>query len=159
MINNNIHKIYTIQGKKINPESKKFGFLQFAPIKENCIRDIKLTFYENDVPASIIMAKRAVSDIPFDKDLSLDKNLAERLFQKIDFSGDIALITEDKRTLTCKSLRWDSKQERIFASGDCILRYEGKFVKADLIDTDVNLRGSSFRNDKEKRLKKLVKIF
>lgn len=131
---NSVQKKFTIEGKKMGMESKRFGFLQIAPAKIIGIKDAKLTFYENDTPISIVTAKKAVSAMPFNVKTSI------ALAKRIDFFGKVALITEDKRSLACDELKWDNEKNCLVASGNCILRYEGKVMRADSIRTDVKLR-------------------
>ena len=147
-------KKFTIQGKRLGIESKKLGFFRVALAKAICIKDAEVTFYENNMPVSTLWAEEAVSDIPFDAD-----GISAALTRRIDFSGGIILMTEDKRTLTCDKLRWDKEEDCLFASGNCVLGYEGRRVRADLIKTDPTLRIFDISKDTRKRLTKIPELF
>lgn len=152
--NNGVEKKFTIQGKKLGMENKKLGFISVPLPKIVCIKDIEVAFYENNLPVSYIWAESAVSGIPFDFD-----NMSVALPKQLDFSGDITLVTEDKRILTCDKLRWDKENGRLLARGNCHLKYESERIKADLIKTDVTLKDFTVSKDKNKRIKKIAEVF
>lgn len=157
--NNSVERKFTIRGKRMGLASKKVGVLRIAPAKETHIKDVSLVFYEDDMPVSSIIAEQATSSIPFDSKLKVKKDLPLILAGRLEFSGGIVLITEDRRTLVCDRLEWNNNRGTIFASGDCILRYGDNTVSADSIRTDVKLRDFSVSKDSKKRLKKIMEIF
>lgn len=149
-------KRFTVQGRKIFPESKEIGILTLRTGAQKAVRlsDVRVTFYENNLPVSFIEAKKAVLDTAPDKN-----NIPGSLMSEIDLFGDISVVTEDRRTLSCNSLLLDSEKNRMSAGGNCAMRYEGKTVKADYINSDIKLRDFSYWNDTKKRFKSLAKIF
>ncbi|NQT96056.1 MAG: hypothetical protein HQ572_06350 [Candidatus Omnitrophica bacterium] len=135
---------FKIEGKRMGLKNKQLGFFQIAVYKELCISNVKLTFYENDIPVSILTAERATLDIPAGgKKVSI-------LGSNLNFSGNIFLVTNDKRTLVCDRLRWNSNDEKLYADGNCRLGYEGKRLRSDAIDSDVNLTDFTYSNDNNK---------
>ena len=146
-------KKFTVKGKKLSVENKKFGFLIFAPANAVYIKDAEIVFYEGNRPVSSIWAKIAVLNKPFDR-----KNMAAAFVERIEFSDSIGMITEDRRTLTCEKLEYDNARGRILASGKCKLRYKGESARADIIDSDVKLQDFNLKKDKGKRFRSLMKM-
>ena len=149
-------KKFTIEGKKIFTESKDMGILTLKTGAAKIVRinDVRITFYEDNLPVSFISAKKAVLNQISGKDDNVGA-----MMSKIDLYGNINVMTGGRRTLACNNLSVDNKNNIMSAGGNCTIRYEGNIVKADYIDTDVRLKDFSFRNDTNKRFKSLAKIF
>lgn len=145
-------KKFTISGKKLGLESKRFWTFKVALAKEIALKDVEMAFYEGNMLISSLFSENAISDIPFD-----EKTMAGMMANHIEFSGGIVLMTTDKRTLTCDRLSWD-KAGRLLAQGNCVLAYDGKRLRADTIDTDVKLRDFNASKDKKKRLRGITEL-
>ena len=138
-------KSFTIQGKKLCAKNRKVGIFRVALGKVAEINDVQVIFYENNEPVSHLISSDGAMDL---------------LTKDVDFYGNIALITEDKRTLTCDSLKWDNEGEFLLAKGNCILRVEGKTARGSLIKTDVGLRNFDVTSKRTgNRMGKITKIF
>lgn len=155
---NGLNKKFTVRGKTLRPGSKKISIFNIGPAKTVEVRDVEVTFYANNIPVASIRSKKAVFDMPFEAGRKDKDKAAKVLTSRIDFFGDITILTKDRRTLTCRNLTLDSRRDRLFARGDCVLGYEGKTVRADTVDSDVYLKDFSCKNDKMKRLKAIGKI-
>jgi hypothetical protein len=150
---NGATKKFTIEGKKLSEAGREFGVFKLGPAKVMKLKNIIVTFYEGGMPVSRLYAKKGILEPMRDK-----RDLRKSLTSAIDFSGYISVITEEKRTLTCDELRWDNIQNRIFARGNCILRYEGKMARADLMDTDPGLKNFKCSKDRKKNIRIFKKI-
>lgn len=146
-------KKYTLKGRRLGSGNKKFGPFIIASAKVVRIKDAEMVFYENNHAVSTVTAKDAVINVPFRKD-----NTIITLAGNIEFSGDVGMVTEDKRALTCGALEWNNSSGRLLASGNCKLRLEGKSVRTDEIDTDVQLKDFNIKTDSKKRLRALTRI-
>ena len=149
-----INKKFTINGKAMGVAPKRFGIFLIGPFKVLQITDPEVIFYNKNAQASVLRAKKAVFDTPFNNENDKD-NMIRALSRRVEFTGGISVITEERRTLTCDTLVWDSSKGRFSASGRCVLTYEGKIVKGDLGETDVLLKDFSFKNESRNRLKAL----
>ncbi|MDD5136587.1 MAG: hypothetical protein PHI59_00940 [Candidatus Omnitrophica bacterium] len=143
-------KKLTIQGKKLGVVAKKLGIFRLAPLKVTEIRDASITFYEKGAVVSRITAKKAFLNASFG-----DDNSIASIVKEMDLSGTVDVVTGDRRTLVCSSLKWDNSRNRIFASGNCVLRFDNNVVRADQIDSDLKLTDFNSKNDRLKRLRTL----
>jgi len=141
---------FSLEGKKILPKNKDLGLFQLGIVKELQIRDPKLTYYENNKPIATLTAEKATTDIPFGK-----KNVAI-LGGSLEFSGNVYLITDDKRILVSDKITWNDDEEKFHASGNCIASYEGKRLRADSINTDIKLTDFTYSN--ERNISKFAKL-
>ncbi|MDD3905684.1 MAG: hypothetical protein PHS46_04020 [Candidatus Omnitrophica bacterium] len=146
---NGASKKFTIQGKRLGPGARQLGVFQVAA-KVIKITDALLTIYENGVPVCRVMAKKAVLST-----LSEGKSPIGLIITRIDFLGKVDVVTMDKKTLVCQKLTWDKARNRLYASGDCVLRSLDGIIRADYIDSDIKLREFNSKNDKLKRLRAL----
>lgn len=153
-IENGMQKNFTISGKKVGLETKKFGWLSFAPVKVVQIKDARVAFYKNNILVSFATSKKAVLDMPLKEDMSLSA-----LMNKVEFYGNVTMTTPDHRSLTCDRLNWGSSEGRLFASGNCIINYGKKSVKADSVNLDTRLKNFSFKDDNKKRLRLFARAF
>ena len=144
------NKKITIKGKRFGAANKRLGAFQVSVMRVTEIRDAAITFYENGSPVSNVIAKKAFLEAPADQ-----KDPIASLTRRIDLSGGVDVVTTDKRTLVCDSARWDHDNNRISARGNCVLRFAGKMLKADRVDSDVKLLDFAYKNDKLKRLRAL----
>jgi hypothetical protein len=149
------NKKFTINGKGLGLANKRFGIFLIASAKVLRMADAEVVFYTKNTPDSVLRAKRAMFDAPLDG----KNDIVKALSRPVEFSGDISVLTEDRRTLTCDRLIWDSAKGRFFANGRCVLTYEGNVVKGDSGQTDVLLKDFNFKTDSKKRLKALGRIF
>lgn len=145
-----LEKKFTIQGRRLAAVGKRFGRFYVSAAKVTEIKDARVIFYNANKPVSTITAKRAVLDTPFDKGSAPSPAL-----NRIDFSEDVTVITSDRRILECKRLSWNKPDNGISAQGACRLIADGKRLRADFIDSDVELRNYNLRNDRMKRLRAL----
>ncbi|MFA4980962.1 MAG: hypothetical protein WC592_00635 [Candidatus Omnitrophota bacterium] len=155
--NNGRDKEFTIHGKTLNPAAKKISLFAIGPVKTAEIRDVEVIFYEKNVRVSSMRSKKAVIDVPYGHGVK-DAEVAALAAGRIDLSGNVMIMTENRRALVCDNLRWDSAKSRLFARGNCILGYDGRSVKADMVDTDVNLKDFELGNDRLKRLRAFTRI-
>jgi len=148
-------KRFTIEGKRLGPEARRLNrFLKTGVADTLKLRDVRVTFYNNNSPASFINSKTAELDSRYNKENAIDS-----LTGRVSLEGDVSVETRSHKTLSCNKMLLDNAKRRLIASGNCVLRYEGKFEKADYIDSDVLLQDFTCRKDKEKRLRALAKIF
>lgn len=154
-VDNGSNKKFTINGKGLGVTAKRLGIFLIAPAKVLQMTDVEVVFYTQNTPGSVLRAKRAIFDTPLDG----KNDMIKALSRPVEFAGDISVLTEERRTLTCNTLMWDSAEGRFSASGRCVLTYEGKIVKGDSGETDVLLKDFSFKTDSKKRLKALGRIF
>ena len=153
-IKGDTEKKLVIEAKKLRPQSKRMGLFSINAVKVMELSDVKVTLYENNLPVSSINSKKAV--LNFNRD---DKeNFAAALTGGMEFSGDITIVTNDKRVLQCDRLKADKNFARLLASGNCVLGRAGEVIQADRIDSDIGLRNFSFSNDRNKILKGLTEI-
>lgn len=145
---NGLGKKYTIQGKRFGAGMRRFGIFCVAAARTTEIKDAKVIFFDNNAPVSTIMAERAVMDIP-----AITAGSGPSSCGSMDFYGDVSIVTADRRTLDCDRLRWDKTNDRILASGKCVLRRGGEAVRSDSVDSDVRLANFVARNYKDRRLK------
>jgi len=143
-------KKFSIKGKRMGLGNKSVGRFIFSPAKTTEINQAQAEFYENGHTVAHILGKTAFIDAPFNRETEL-----ATFINRIVFAGGADVITEDRRTLVCNSLEWDSQHGRIRASGNCVLRYGNEMIRADFIDSDIMLKDFTFRNDSNKRLKAL----
>ncbi|MFA5142973.1 MAG: hypothetical protein WC522_02230 [Candidatus Omnitrophota bacterium] len=144
------YKKLTIQGKKLGIAAKKLGIFRLAPAKVTEIQDVSITFYEKGAVISQITAKKAFLNASVE-----DENPMASIVKEMDFSGKVDVVTGDRRTLVCSRLKWDNGLNRIFASGNCVLRFDNNVIRADQIDSDLKLRDFNSKNDRLKRLRAL----
>lgn len=147
-------KKLVIEAKKLRPQSKRVGLFSINAVKVMELSGVTVTLYENNLPVSSISSKKAV--LNFNND---DKeNFAAALTGGMDFSGDITIVTNDRRVLQCDKLKMDKNFIRFLARGNCSLSRDGEIIQADRIDSDIKLRNFSFSNYKNMVTKGLVGI-
>ncbi|MFA5146418.1 MAG: hypothetical protein WC515_03445 [Candidatus Omnitrophota bacterium] len=151
---NGTEKRYTIEGKRIRAVNRKIALFSTDVSKAVRLEDVLITFYENNAPVSYLSAKRAILGAPIQKG-----DMISAMTSRIELSRDICLVTTQHRTLSCRTLVLDNAKNTVFANGNCVLRYDGKAVKADMVDSDVALRNFDIRNDRYKRVRSLTRIF
>lgn len=141
---NGVQKTFVISGRKLQTANPKIGIFRIAIGKVVELEKPKITFYKNNLPISSASSKTGVMNS----------------FKGIDFCGNVGLITEDKRTLSCNKLKWNKEGKYLLAEGNCILRAEGKAVKAEMIKTDIELKNFDVVNNKGRRLlRSITKLF
>jgi hypothetical protein len=146
-------KKFTIEGRRIHTAGKGFSVLRVNAVQTIELKDVRVTFYEKNTPLSIMCAKKAVlNTIP-----AKEKNILKAFTSRIDFRDSVSVMTKERRTLTCERLIWDNKQNRFSAKEGCELSYDGRSVKADIIDSDIELKRFNFKNEKNKRLKAFLR--
>lgn len=153
-IQGGLGKKYTIQGKRLGAGNRKFGLFRIAAARITEIKDARVIFYDNNTPVSTIMAKSAVVDLPVGR-----INSGASSIGRIDFDGDVSIVTADRRTLDCDNLRWNKSNNRVSANGNCVLRGSEEPLRADSIESDIKLRNFVARNDNGNRLKALKRAF
>ena len=120
-------KSFVVSGKKLQTANPKIGIFRIGIGKVIELEKPEITFYEDNLPISIAGSKTGVV------------NSLNTLNKGIIFYGNVTLITEDKRTLTCNKLEWNNGRKYLLAEGNCILKAEGETIKADIIKSDIVL--------------------
>jgi hypothetical protein len=149
---NGIDKKYTVRGRRFGVEPKQAVFISSPLSKEAAIRDVEVVFYDSNKPVSRIIAKRAVLSVPEGKGQSAI------MPGEVEFMGDVTVITEDHRILTCDGLKWDNIGGRIRCEGRCELMAEGKTIRGDTVSSDVALKNYKVERDRTKRFKELKRM-
>lgn len=145
---NGTQKKFTIEGQKLTAEHRRIGIFEIALAREMRLKDVEVTFYENDLPVSHLIAERATIAAPFRKK---KQDIASALAGLIRFSGGVGLITADRRTLTCDALILDNRSGTIRASGGCAVGSAEGLLKSDSVASDVALRTYNIGNDRHIR--------
>ena len=125
---------FSIKAEKFflkNKLVKPFGF-RIATGKTAELKGVDVVFYREGKPVSSIYSKAAVMDMR-KKDIL--------------FEGKPALVTEDKRTLSARTITWNNFERRISAKGNCILGADGKRYLARSIDSDIELKDFAFKGE------------
>ncbi len=155
--NQGTQKKLTLKGKRMVMANKKLGVFEISVLKILNLKDVEVTFYQDNKPVSTVRAEKALVEIPRNTNTN---NMSLSALQKIDFLEGGVVITGDKRILAADRLELDSKDNLLFAQGNCVLRYDGRSVRAHKITTDVALRDFSVEEGKSgRRTEKLFQIF
>lgn len=138
-----MEKTFELCGKKLQTKSPKIGIFRIAIGKVVELENPMVKFYKNDLLISIASSKTGAMNF---------------LNKGINFYGNVALITEEKRTLSCDKLKWNNEEKYLLAEGDCILKSDGRTVKAEVIKTDIELNNFNANSKKSRLLKTVTKI-
>lgn len=149
---NKIGKKFTISGKSMGLRGDALGPFQVGPVKRLYIRGAKTEFYEQDQIVSTVISKRAYT-VPL-----VTKTIGSAIAKKLEFENDITVTTGDFRMLTCDNLTWDNIENKFFAHGNCILRYDGEALRTDVMVLSADLKEFSHRKYKN-RLERYREIF
>lgn len=136
-------KTFELCGKKLQTKSPKIGIFRVAIGKVVELENPRINFYKDDLLISIASSKTGAMNY---------------LNKGIKFYGNVGLITKDTRTLSCNQLEWNNEQKYLLAEGDCVLKSEGRTVKAEAIKTDVELSNFNANGEKNRLLKTVTKI-
>ncbi len=154
-IDNGMSRRFTVEGKRLGPAGRRMGrFLMTGSADTIQLKDVMVTFYDGSEPAVFISSKIASLGASGES-----KNVVDSLTKRIYLEDGVSVMTRGHRTLDCRKAVLDSDKSEIFASGSCVLRYEGKSVRADFINTDAALKNFDCRDDKRKRLNAVTKMF
>lgn len=143
--NGSVRKSFTISGKKLQTVNPKLGIFRIAIGKAIELKEPQITFYKNEQPIAGINSKTGSMN-PLNK--------------SINFFGDVNLITQDKKALTCEQLKWDNQGNYLLAEGNCVLISEqAQAVWADQLKTDVELKEYQIVNKDKNQFKNFANRF
>lgn len=140
---NGVEKSFVLSGKKLRTKNPKIGIFRIAIGKVVELEKPTITFYKNNLSISTASSKTGSMNL---------------LNKSIDFYGNAGIITEDKRTLTCNKFKWDKEGKYLLAEGNCILKAEGKAIKAEVIKTDIELKDFDVVSKNRELLKTVTKL-
>lgn len=140
---NGVQKGFELYGKKLQTKNPKIGIFRVAIGKEMELEKPRITFYKDSLSVSTASSNTGIIN-PLNKGIS--------------FFGNVGLITEEKRTLTCNKLKWNNKQRYLLAEGNCILKAEGRTIESETIKTDVELKDFDVVSKNRGLLKTVTKL-
>ena len=86
------YKKFTINGTAMGVAPKRFGIFQVAPFKVLQITDPEVVFYDKNARASVLRAKKAVFDTPYN-DENYKDNMVKALSRRVEFTGGVSVIS------------------------------------------------------------------
>ncbi|MBZ0165959.1 MAG: hypothetical protein K8I00_04060 [Candidatus Omnitrophica bacterium] len=128
-----------IEGQRMQMESKKFGAFRFAPVKELVIKNVSMTFFDEERIISTLTADHAWIDIPWENSELEKRPLDSILGKRINFRGNVRVSTPEKKSFQCGSIQLSENQKQLFGDDNCVVRMDDQIVSAGSMQADLAL--------------------